>query len=152
MLCDKCGTEIQTEWQFCKKCGVSISITTQTTRPAKTKPREKIVVLDDAEIHLEYNPVDESTALSCNGKTIELSCIGTGKNIKLQSYIDEFFPALQRRLRLGKGSSRKMSFYGTLDDFTIVSTAYRQYVAQKENHGVELTLNFISRDFADGEL
>jgi hypothetical protein len=147
MKCDKCETEIQTEWQFCKKCGASISIAPHVARPVKPEPREDIVVIDDAEIHLEYNPADEITSLSCNGKTIELPCIGTGRNIELQSYIDELFPALQKRLRLGKGSSRKMSFYGTLDDFMIVTAAYRQYVAQKENHGVELTLNFISRNF-----
>jgi hypothetical protein len=154
MQCPKCDAKIEPNWKYCKKCGLALSSKQAESAVVETKSIESEIVnvpaveiIDTADIQLEYNPVSEITTLFCNGKTVELPCLGTGKNIKLNDYIHDFFTDLQNRLRLGKGSSRTMSFHGTADDFEQVSIAFDNYNARKEHHGVELTLDFIEREY-----
>jgi hypothetical protein len=62
-------------------------------------------------------------------------------------YIGDFFTDLQNRLRLGKGSIRTMSFCGVADDFRQVCNAFNKYNSRKIEHGIELTLNFIEKEY-----
>jgi hypothetical protein len=158
MQCPKCYAEIECNWKYCKKCGLALSskhnkqpVVEMTIVEPQTADEPIIEIIDNADIQLEYNPASEVTTLLCNGKIVELPCIGTGKNIKLSDYIHDFFTDLQNRLRLGKGSVRTMSFHGTAGDFEYVSSAFNTYNTRKADHGIELTLNFIEKEYNDGK-
>ncbi|GHV52245.1 hypothetical protein AGMMS49579_09200 [Spirochaetia bacterium] len=154
MQCPKCSAKIESDWKYCKKCGLALSSKHDDRIVAETKILEvqivsepTVEIIDNADIQLEYNPLSETTTLLCNEKIVELPCIGTGKNIRLNEYIHDFFIDLQNRLRLGKGSVRTMSFHGTAGDFEQVSIAFNKYNERKAEHGVELTLNFIEKEY-----
>ena len=99
------------------------------------------------EIHLGYNPKERITKLSSNGRIIELTCIKNGKGIAIESYIPDFFNALQKELRLGKGAKRKLSFYGTKEDFNTLLQSYQEYTSQDYQNKPEFKLKFNLKEF-----
>jgi len=103
--------------------------------------------IDNDEIHLEYNPKEKKTVLTYDGKNIELPCIGSGRNISIEKYISGFFIDLQKRFRMGKGSKRKLSFYGKDDDFQKLMMAYDEFSGHNGENGPEFKLNLIIKEF-----
>jgi len=103
--------------------------------------------VDTDEIHLEYNPNEKITVLTCDGKNIELPCIGSGKNIAIETYIPDFFNELQKRFRLGKGAKRRLSFYGKNEDFKMIMKAYHEFSINNEENGPDFKLKLINKEF-----
>jgi len=78
-------------------------------------------------LELKYNPFDVTTNFFIDGKETSLECCGTGKDVRLRKYIDEFFPAAIKKSKLGSGSDCVVQFYGTQDAFEDVNAAYQKY-------------------------
>jgi len=89
-------------------------------------------------IELKYNPFAVKTDFYIDGKETSLECFGTGKDVHLREYINDFFPAAIKKSNLGPGSDCVIQFYGTKDAFEDVKAAYQKYSGQFEGIKIEL--------------
>ena len=90
-------------------------------------------------LELKYNSFAVKTDFFINGKEASLRCFGTGENVRLRDYIDDFFPEAIKKSNVGPGEECIIQFYGSQDAFEDVKTSYKKYMDQAEE-GMKIEL------------